>query len=76
MEDLPSEIWAATPGAAQARIVAQRERVRDMEARLEQGSAHSSGLPRLIPVCPFTPGRVEQQADEPTRGRSSRPSAR
>ena len=31
---LPAEIWDATPCAAQALILAQRERIRDLEARL------------------------------------------
>src|SRR5215208_7079672 len=39
---LPPEIWAATPCAAQALILAQRERIRDLEARLGQTSANSS----------------------------------
>jgi len=30
---LPPEIWAATPCAAQALIVAQREHIRELETR-------------------------------------------
>jgi hypothetical protein len=42
---LPPEIWAATPAAAQALIVALQARVRDLEARLGQTSANSSRPP-------------------------------
>jgi hypothetical protein len=31
---LPPEIWTATPSAAQALILAQRERIRELETRL------------------------------------------
>jgi transposase len=46
---LPSEIWAATPCAAQALIVALQERIRDLEARLGQTSANSSRPPSADP---------------------------
>ena len=42
---LPSEIWAATPAAAQALILGQRERIRELEARLGQTSSNSSRPP-------------------------------
>ena len=46
---LPPEIWATTPCAAQALILAQRERIRDLEARLGQTSANSSRPPSSDP---------------------------
>ncbi|HEY7060782.1 MAG TPA: IS66 family transposase [Chloroflexota bacterium] len=52
---LPPEIWAATPTAAQALILAQQERIRDLEARLGQTSANSSRPPSADP--PQTPAR-------------------
>jgi transposase len=47
---LPPEIWAATSAAAQALILTQRERIRELEARLGQDSSspsrpHSSDPP-------------------------------
>jgi hypothetical protein len=36
---LPPEIWAATPCAAQALMLAQRERIHDLAARLGQNSS-------------------------------------
>jgi hypothetical protein len=39
---LPPQVWAATPAAAQALILAQRERIRDLEARLGQTSSNCS----------------------------------
>ena len=42
---LPPEIWAATPAAAQALILAQRERIRDLEAHQGQTSSNSSRPP-------------------------------
>jgi hypothetical protein len=47
---LPPEIWAATPAAAQALIVAPRERIRDLEARLGQNSTNSSRPPSSDPI--------------------------
>ena len=46
---LPPEIWAATPCAAQALIVALQERIRELEARLGQNSANSSHPPSSDP---------------------------
>jgi transposase len=46
---LPPEIWAATPNAAQALILAQRERIRELEVRLSQNSANSSRPPSSDP---------------------------
>ena len=42
---LPPEIWEATPCAAQALIVALKERVHELEARLGQNSSNSSRPP-------------------------------
>jgi hypothetical protein len=42
---LPPEVWAATPYAAKALILAQQERIRDLEGRLGQTSANSSRRP-------------------------------
>src|SRR3954469_7782179 len=39
---LASENWAATPAGAQALILAQRERIRELEAQLGQASSNSS----------------------------------
>ena len=47
---LPPEIWAATPAAAQALIVALQERVRELEARLGQNSSNSSRPPSSDPL--------------------------
>src|SRR5215216_2310937 len=53
---LPPEIWAATPCAAQALILAQRERIRELEARLGQTSANSSRPPSSdLPQAPPRP---------------------
>ena len=60
---LPPEIWAATPCAAQALILAQRERIRDLEARLGQHSGNSSRPPSSDP--PQAPARLKG----PTPGR-------
>ncbi len=49
---LPLEIWAATPCAAQALILAQGEPIRDLEARLGQTSANSSRAPSDPPQAP------------------------
>jgi len=46
---LPPEIWAATPCAAQALIVALQERIRELEARLGQNSSNSSRPPSSDP---------------------------
>src|SRR5438477_2697514 len=60
---LPPEIWAATPPAAQTLIVAQRERIRELEARLGQDSSNSSRPPSSDP--PQAPVR----ANAPPSGR-------
>jgi hypothetical protein len=55
---LPAENWAATPCAAQALILAQRERIRDLEARLgsfgsdsEAGSRFAERLLTVTATC-------------------------
>jgi transposase len=60
---LPPDIWAATPSAAQALIVALQERVRELEARLRQNSSNSSRPPSSDPPQ----GPVRPKA--PTTGR-------
>src|SRR3954454_12192398 len=66
---LPPEIWAATPCAAQALIVAQRERIRDLEARLGQTSANSSRPPSSdppqAPVRPKAPPARRKRGGQP-----------
>ena len=47
---LPPEIWAATPGAAQALIVALQQRIRELDARLGQNSSNSSRPPSTDPL--------------------------
>ncbi len=63
---LPPEIWAATPCAAQALIVAQRERIRDLEARLGQDSSNSSRPPSSVP--PQAPARLQAPPSGRKRG--------
>jgi transposase len=63
---LPSEIWAATPCAAQTLILAQRERIRDLEAQLGQNSANSSRPPSSDP--PQAPGRPKAPPSGRKRG--------
>jgi transposase len=46
---LPPEIWAATPCAAQALIVALQQRIRELEAQLGQNSSNSSRPPSSDP---------------------------
>src|SRR5262245_50085517 len=46
---LPPEIWAATPCAAQALIVALQARIRELEARIGQNSTNSSCPPSSAP---------------------------
>ncbi len=53
---LPSEVWAATPYAAQALILAQRKRICDLEARLGQTSSNASRPPSSDPP-PVPPKR-------------------
>jgi transposase len=53
---LPPEIWAVTPAAAQALIVALQERIRELEAQLGQSSANSSRPPSSdLPQTPARP---------------------
>src|ERR671927_1395044 len=63
---LPPEIWAATPCAAQALILAQRERIRDLETRLGQHSANSSRPPSADP--PQAPARPKAPLSGRKRG--------
>jgi transposase len=63
---LPPDIWAATPCAAQALIVAQRERIRELEARLGQTSANSSRPPSSDP--PHAPPRPKALPSGRKRG--------
>src|SRR5215217_4592067 len=63
---LPPEIWAATPAAAQALIVALQERIRDLEARLGQTSANSSRPPSSDP--PQAPARPKAPPSGRKRG--------
>jgi transposase len=66
---LPPEIWAATPAAAQTVIIAQRERIRELEARLGQGSANSSRPPSSdppqAPVRPKAPPSGRKRGGQP-----------
>jgi Family of unknown function (DUF6444) len=55
---LPPAIWVATPGAAQTLIVAQRERIRELEARLGQDSSNFSCPPSSdLPQAPARLGK-------------------
>src|SRR4051812_21117705 len=63
---LPPAIWAATPCAAQALILAQRERIRELEARLGQNSSNSSRPPSSDP--PQTPARPKAPPTGRRRG--------
>src|SRR3954463_7302373 len=69
---LPPEIWAATPCAAQALILAQRERIRDLEGRLGQTSANSSRPSSSDP--PQAP--LRQKAPPSDRKRGGQPGHR
>src|SRR3954463_1741887 len=66
---LPPEIWAATPCAAQALIVALQERIRELEARLGQSSANSSRPPSAdppqAPVRPKAPPTGRKRGGQP-----------
>jgi transposase len=66
---LPPEIWAATPCAAQALIVALHERVRELEARLGENSANSSRPPSSdppqAPVHPKAPPSGRKRGGQP-----------
>src|ERR671933_685319 len=63
---LPPEIWAATPSAAQALILALQERIRELEARLGPTSANSSRPPSSDP--PQTPARPKAPPSGRKRG--------
>jgi transposase len=63
---LPPAIWAATPSAAQTLIVAQRERIRELEARLGQDSSNSSRPPASDP--PQAPARPKARPSGRKRG--------
>src|SRR5439155_166005 len=63
---LPPEIWAATPCAAQALIVALQERIRELEARLGQNSSNSSRPPSSDP--PQVPPRPKAPPPGRKRG--------
>src|SRR5436309_10316770 len=63
---LPPDIWAATPSAAQALIVALQERIRELEARLGQTSANSSRPPSSDP--PQAPARPKAPPTGRKRG--------
>src|SRR5215218_1895195 len=66
---LPREIWAATPCAAQALILTQRERLRDLEARLSRHSRNSSRPPSSdppqTPACPKAPPSGRKRGGQP-----------
>src|SRR4030088_104993 len=66
---LPPAIWAATPAAAQTLIVAQRERIRELEARLGQDSSNSSHPPSSdppqAPVRPKAPPSGRKRGGQP-----------
>src|SRR2546421_7183737 len=68
-QPLPPEVWAATPAAAQALILAQRERIRALEARLGQTSANSSRPPSSDPphalVRPQAPPSGRKRGGQP-----------
>src|ERR687884_1548909 len=68
-QPLPPEIWAATPCVAQALIVAQRERIRELEARLGQTSANSSRPPSSdppqAPLRPKAPPSGRKRGGQP-----------
>src|SRR5262249_49686481 len=69
---LPPEIWAATPSASQALIVALQARVRELEARLGQTSSDSPRPPPSDP--PQAPARPK--APPPGRKRGGQPDHR
>jgi len=66
---LPPAIWAVTPCAAQALILAQRERIRELEARLGQHSANSSRPPSAdpphAPLHPKAPSTGRKRGGQP-----------
>jgi transposase len=66
---LPPEIWAATPVAAQALILALQERIRELEARLGQNSSNSSRPtstdPPQAPLRPKGPPTGRKRGGQP-----------
>src|SRR3954464_12103102 len=63
---LPSEIWDATPAAAQTLILTLQARVRELEARLGQDSSNSSRPPSADP--PQAPVRPKAPPSGRKRG--------
>jgi transposase len=63
---LPPEIWAATPGAAQALILALQARIHELEAQLGQNSLNSSRPPSTDP--PQAPARPKAPPSRRKRG--------
>jgi transposase len=74
---LPSEIWAATPAAAQALILTQRERIQELEARLGQDSSNSSRPPSSdapqAAARPRTPPTGRKRGGQPGHRGAFRP---
>ncbi|HEY7066677.1 MAG TPA: DUF6444 domain-containing protein [Chloroflexota bacterium] len=66
---LPPEIWAATPGAAQAPIVDLQAHIRELEARLGRNSTDSSrpasSDPRQAPARRRPPPTGRQRGEQP-----------
>ncbi len=63
---LPPDIWAATPGAAQALIVALQARIHELEGQLGQNSSNSSRPPSTDP--PQAPPRPKAPPTGRKRG--------
>jgi transposase len=63
---LPPDIWAATPAAAQALIVALQARIRELEAQLGQNSSNSARPPSSDP--PQAPPRPKAPSTGRKRG--------
>jgi transposase len=63
---LQPEIWAATPGAAQALIVALQARIHELEAQLAQNSSNTSRPPSADPLR--TPPRPKAPPSGRKRG--------
>src|SRR3954462_4588835 len=66
---LPPEIWAVAPAAAQLLILAKREHIRELEARLGQNSSNSScppsSDPPQAPVRPKAPPSGRKRVGQP-----------
>src|SRR3954454_22503624 len=73
---LPSEIWDATPAAAQTLILTLQARVRELEARLGQDSSNSSRPPSSdppqAPVRPKAPPSGRKRGGQPGHRRAFR----